>query len=100
LGFYTDSVWGFGTTKDILVTVLSGALIPLQFFPDAMRNVLFWLPFQAIYHTPLMLVTKPDQSWEILLTMLSIQFIWVVVLFAATQLFYNQAIKVLRIGGG
>jgi len=100
LGFYTDSVWGFGTTKDILVTVLSGALIPLQFFPEVIRNILLWLPFQAIYHTPLMMVTKPDQSWEILLPMLYIQFTWVIILFAATQLFYNQAIKVLRIGGG
>lgn len=100
LGFYADSVWGFGTTKDIIVAVFSGALIPLQFFPDAIRNVLYWLPFQAIYHTPLMMVTKPDQGWDVLLSMLSVQAIWVIVLFAATQLFFNQAVKVLRIGGG
>ena len=100
LGFYTDSVWGFGTTKDILVAVFSGALIPLQFFPDPIQNILLWLPFQAIYHTPLMMVTRPDQGWDIFLRMLSVQFMWVIILFAATQLFYNQAVKVLRIGGG
>ena len=100
LGFYTDSVWGFGTTKDILVAVFSGALIPLQFFPDPIQNILLWLPFQAIYHTPLMMVTRPDQGWEVFLPALSVQFMWVIILFAATQLFYNQAVKVLRIGGG
>ena len=100
LGFYTDSVWGFGTTKDILVTVFSGALIPLQFFPDAVRNILLWLPFQAIYHTPLMMVTKPDLGWDVFLPMLTVQLIWVIILFVGTQLFYNQAVKVLRIGGG
>ena len=100
LGFYTDSVWGFGTTKDIIIAVFSGALIPLQFFPDAIRNILVWLPFQAIYHTPLMMVTKPDQGWDVFLPMLAVQIIWVIVLFATTQLFYNQAVKVLRIGGG
>ena len=100
LGFYSESVWGLSTVKEIIVTVFSGALIPLQFFPDAMQKVLLWLPFQAIYHTPLMMVTGPDQSWNIFLSMLLVQFFWVVVLFIATRLFYNQAIKVLRISGG
>ena len=100
LGFYSESVWGLSTVKEIIVTVFSGALIPLQFFPDAMQKVLLWLPFQAIYHTPLMMVTRPDQNWNIFLSMLLVQFFWVVVLFIVTRLFYNQAIKVLRISGG
>ncbi len=100
LGFYSESVWGLSTVKEIIVTVFSGALIPLQFFPEAMQKVLLWLPFQAIYHTPLMMVTKPDQGWEIFLPMLFVQLFWVVILFIATRLFYNQAIKVLRISGG
>jgi len=33
--FYSESVWGISTTKEIIVSVFSGALIPLQFFPDA-----------------------------------------------------------------
>src|SRR5690349_13033855 len=49
MGFYSESVWGLSMTKEIIVTVFSGALIPLQFFPAAMQKVLFWLPFQAIY---------------------------------------------------
>ncbi len=100
LGFYSESVWGLSTVKDIIVTVFSGALIPLQFFPEALQKVLLWLPFQAIYHTPLMMATRPDQSWDIFLPMLFVQLFWVVALFIATRLFYNQAIKVLRISGG
>jgi ABC-2 type transport system permease protein len=100
LGFYSESVWGLSTVKDVIVTVFSGALIPLQFFPPTLQKVLLWLPFQAIYHTPLMMVTRPDQDWEIFLPMLLVQLIWVVALFIATRLFYNQAVKVLRISGG
>jgi ABC-2 type transport system permease protein len=100
LGFYSESVWGLSTVKEIIVTVFSGALIPLQFFPDALQKILLWLPFQAIYHTPLMMVTRPDQGWEALLRMLLVQLLWVVVLFIGTRIFYNQAIKVLRISGG
>ncbi|MBN2387747.1 MAG: ABC-2 family transporter protein [Anaerolineales bacterium] len=100
LAFYIDSNWGISMTKEIIITVLSGALIPLQFFPAGLQAVLRWLPFQAIYHTPLMLVTRPDQGWETFLPMLGVQATWAVVLVVLTRLFYGQAIKVLRIAGG
>ncbi|HUE99878.1 MAG TPA: ABC-2 family transporter protein [Anaerolineales bacterium] len=100
LGFYSESVWGFSTTKEIIVTVFSGALIPLQFFPEAIQKVLFWLPFQAIYHTPLMMITRPNQGLEVLLPMMLVQLGWAILLFFLARLFYNQAIKVLRIAGG
>src|SRR5215216_514424 len=94
--FYSESVWGLSITKEIIVTVFSGALIPLQFFPDAMQRILYWLPFQAIYYTPLTMVAKPNLGLETFLPMLGIQIFWVVALFALTRLFYIQAIKVLR----
>jgi ABC-2 type transport system permease protein len=100
LGFYSESIWGVSITKEIIVTVLSGALIPLPFFPDAIQRVLYWLPFQAIYHTPLMLITRPDQGISVFLPMLLVQVAWAVLLFFLARLFYNQAIKVLRIAGG
>ncbi len=100
MSFYSESVWGISMTKEIIVTVLSGALIPLQFFPEALQKFLFWLPFQAIYHTPLMMVTKADLGLQTFLPMLLIQLGWAVVLFLLARLFYNQAVKVLRIAGG
>lgn len=100
MAFYTESTWGLSMTKEIIVTVFSGALIPLQFFPDAIQQVLLWLPFQAIYHTPLMMVTRPDLGLGVFIPMLRTQLIWVVVMFVLARLFYQQAIKVLRISGG
>ena len=100
LGFYTESVWGLSITKEIIVTVLSGALIPLQFFPDIIQKILLWLPFQAIYYTPLTMVAQPNLGWETFLSMLGVQLFWVIALFTLTRLFYNQAVKVLRISGG
>lgn len=100
LGFYSESVWGLSITKEIFVSVLSGALIPLQFFPETIQRVLFWLPFQAIYHTPIMMVTRADLGSGTFIPMLMIQLMWAAVLFVLARLFYNQAIKVLRIAGG
>jgi len=99
-GFYTESVWGLSTTKEIIITVFSGALIPLQFFPDAIQKVLFWLPFQAMFHTPITMITRPDQGWDVILSMLAVQLFWVVAMFVVAKLFYVQAVKVLRISGG
>jgi len=99
-GFYTESVWGLSTSKEIIITVFSGALIPLQFFPDAIQKILLWLPFQAIYHTPLMMITRPDQGWDVFLPMLGVQLFWAAALFIGARLFYSQAVKVLRISGG
>lgn len=100
LAFYTESIWGISTTKEILISIMAGALVPLQFFPDAIQKILLLLPFQAIYYTPLMMVTRPDQPLPTQLSMLGVQAFWVVVLYIGTRLFYNQAIKVLRVAGG
>jgi ABC-2 type transport system permease protein len=100
LSFYSESVWGVSMTKEIIVTVFSGALIPIQFFPETIQKVLLWLPFQAIYHTPLMMITKADLGLPAFLPMIGVQLAWAIILFILTRLFYNQAIKVLRISGG
>jgi ABC-2 type transport system permease protein len=100
MAFYTESTWGLSMVKDFLVTVLAGALLPLQFFPATIQKVLLWLPFQAIYYTPLTMISQSDRSWETFLRMLAVQFAWVVVSFIFTRLFYWQAIKVLRVSGG
>lgn len=100
MAFYSESVWGLSITKEIIVAVFSGALIPLQFFPESIRNILFWLPFQAIYHTPIMMITKADQGLDVFLPMLLIQLIWALTLFLLARVFFNQAVKVLRIAGG
>lgn len=98
--FYTESVWGISSTKEIIVTVFSGALIPLQFFPEAMQKILYWLPFQAIYHTPLTMITQPNQNINIFVQMIVVQLTWAIILFVVTRFFYTQAIKTIRVAGG
>ncbi len=99
-GFYTESIWGLSMVKETLVLVLSGALVPLQFFPEPVRQALMWLPFQAVYHTPLMMITQPDRPLSEHLAALAVQVVWVVALIGLTRLFYLRAVRVLRIAGG
>jgi ABC-2 type transport system permease protein len=99
-GFYTESIWGISITKEIIVSVLSGMLLPLQFFPAAVQQILAWLPFQAMYFTPLMMVTKPGQNVSVFLVMLGVQAAWTAATFLICRLAYGRAIQVLRVAGG
>jgi len=85
--FYTESIWGISITKDVVVAALSGALVPINFFPDAIKAVLQVLPFQAIYNTPLQIITSASLTPTDYLRMLAVQLFWVVVLFGASRLF-------------
>ncbi|MEJ2757602.1 MAG: ABC-2 family transporter protein [Anaerolineales bacterium] len=98
--FYTESIWGISATKDIIITFLSGALIPLQFFPEAAQKVLKLLPFQAMYYLPMMMLIEPNQPAGEYFLKLGVQVFWVVVIFILARLFYKRAIRVLRVSGG
>ena len=99
-GFYTESIWGISMTKEIIVSVLSGMLLPLQFFPVAIQHILAWLPFQAMYFTPLMMVTQPSQTAGVFLVMIAVQCAWAAASFLICRLAYSRAIQVLRVAGG
>ncbi len=98
--FYTDAIWGISLSKNVIISLLSGALIPVQFFPDAVQNVLKLLPFQAIYNIPLMMITSPDLDVTAYLQALAVQVFWVLLLFAFSRWFYTQSFKKLTVSGG
>lgn len=98
--FYTESLWGVSTTKEIIMLVLSGGLVPLQFFPESIRSVLVYLPFQAIYHTPASILTDTSLSITDYIPMLAIQAVWAVALLIVSRLFFAHAVKAVTVNGG
>jgi ABC-2 type transport system permease protein len=98
--FYTESIWGISSVKEIVILFLSGALIPIPFFPEAVQKILVYLPFQAMYHLPITMLVDATQPVSFYLQSILIQLFWVVLLFAAARLYYKQAVKVLRVSGG
>lgn len=98
--FYTESIWGISIAKDTIVLLLSGAVIPINFFPDILRKIVGFLPFQAIYHIPLTILISKDMSIYDYLKFLGIQLSWAIVLYAVNRLYYSKAIKVVTVNGG
>lgn len=98
--FYTESIWGIVKVKEVLILLLSGALIPLRFFPEGIQNALRFLPFQAIYNLPLTILTDPVKPLAVYGRMLGVQAFWAVGLLLAGRLYFRQASKVLTVAGG
>jgi ABC-2 type transport system permease protein len=99
---YTESIWGINIMKQMVVLLLSGATIPLAFFPDKLRSVVELMPFAAIYDSPLQFllwdgsVTNSSEPWKIL----GFQLFWCVVMTVIGKLFWKVSVKQITVNGG
>ncbi|MCX7922844.1 MAG: ABC-2 family transporter protein [Clostridia bacterium] len=99
IGFYTTNGWGLQVFKEALLSFLSGALIPIAFFPGWIRQIADFLPFKDIVYTPITIYLG-NTSGEQAIKSLLFQFMWVVVLLLCTRIFYTTAIKKVTVQGG
>lgn len=100
ISFYTESIWGISTTKEVIVLLLSGAVIPLQFFPEKLRNVVEMLPFQAIYHIPLKILIDDSLGGAQYITLVLNQVGWLIVIVFISRVFLKVASRVITVNGG
>ena len=99
---YTESTWGINIVKETIVLLLSGASIPLAFFPEKLRTVVDFMPFRAVYDIPLTILLEKNgaDTLQGLLPMFGFQLIWIVILTAAGSLFWNCSVKKITVNGG
>lgn len=82
-----------------LMELLSGLLIPMTFFPERIRDVLAWLPFEHVAFTPLQIYLgklAPAQAAE----MLAVQWFWVAVLLVLGSRWWALSSRKITIHGG
>jgi ABC-2 type transport system permease protein len=97
--FYTISSTGLFWSQNAIINLFSGVLIPLAFFPDWLRTLSEWLPFQGIVYTPVMIYLGKLGGLD-LLKAIGVQAAWVVILWSAARLFWKKAFRALEIQGG
>jgi len=82
-----------------LIELLSGLLIPMAYFPDKIREVLAWLPFEHIAYTPLQIyLGKFDRAHA--LRALATQWFWVAALLILAHLWWTRSVRRITIQGG
>lgn len=96
---FTESIWGINIMKQVIVLLLSGATIPVAFFPEGLKNVVYFLPFQSIYNTPLTILIGKEPP-ENVLWMMGLQLFWCLFLGVVSRLFWNRSIRRITVNGG
>ena len=99
LSFWTVSGDGINKLLPMIATVCSGSLLPLEFFPEALRGVLRALPFAAISDSPMrLLVGAADVSQALQAVVL--QAVWLCVLYAGGRVLMQHGIRKCMVQGG
>lgn len=98
--FYTESIWGVNKMKEVVVALLSGASIPLAFFPETFQKIVYCMPFQAIYNTPLTLLIDQSLSMQERFSMLGMQVFWLIVVGAVSHVFLKASMRRIVVNGG
>ncbi len=99
LAFFTTYIFGMRMAKDALLSFLTGQLIPISFFPDAMQRVFDFLPFSSMVYTPVMIYLG-KYTGQTLAFMLLRQAAWVVLLYVLGSLIWRQVTRWLVVLGG
>lgn len=97
---FTESIWGINIMKEVVILLFSGASIPLAFFPEQLLKVVYKLPFQAIYNTPLTLLIGKNITILQSFQMIGIQVFWVAVTGIIAVLFFRFALRRITVNGG
>lgn len=98
--FFTESIWGINIMRQVIVLLLSGATIPIVFFPEQFQNVVNVLPFVAIYDYPLTILLKGSDDPSMVGRKLLIQLMWAVVLVVFSRVFWKKSVKKVTVNGG
>lgn len=99
LTFYTNYSWGLQAFQEAFISLFSGALIPIAFFPGWLKTITNFLPFQQMSYSPVSIylgIVKGHQVYEVL----ALQVFWLIVMLVFARLFYSFAIKKVTIQGG
>lgn len=97
---YTESIWGINIMKQVIVLLLSGATVPIAFFPEPLKTVVYYLPFQSIYNAPLTLLLDGSPTLETVVTTLGTQLLWCVGMTLLGKLFWKFSLRQITVNGG
>jgi len=99
IGFWTREIYGFCLVMEGIIAFFSGSLVPLWFFPKLLQRIAFFLPFKAIYFTPLSIYLGKVPSSQIVWVLMQ-QALWAIGLIIGARLIQVAATRKVVIQGG
>ena len=99
ISFKITNMWGLSQIMQAITNLLSGALIPIAFFPKWAQSINSFLPFSSAIYTPSMIYLGKISGVDILFA-LGLQLFWAIVLMIISRKMWKVLIKGLTILGG
>ena len=97
--FWYIQAWQIGYVYQYIMILLSGSWIPLWFFPEILRNLIGFLPFNLIYYVPLSIFLGKYTYTECY-KFIGIQLLWIVICIIVERFMWQRALRKLVIQGG
>ena len=96
--FVAEEVNAFEWIYQKILFILGGMLIPLDFFPDWLRQAAQALPFAATIYGPAKLFIQP--GWDRFAGLMLTQVFWLALLGSLVFYLYSRSVRWLTINGG
>lgn len=92
IAFWADNALGYDTFVYQLYIMLGGVMVPLELFPAAIRDALYWTPFPYVLDFPVRVMigraAGPEMWWG-----LGVQMLWVAILVSLFALLWRAGQK-------
>ncbi|MGR3319439.1 MAG: ABC transporter permease [Candidatus Anammoxibacter sp.] len=99
LAFWFIEVFPFMLFKYALFTFFAGGIVPLDFFPETLKQVARFLPFQHMLYSPTIILTGKAHLTEVFPIIIA-QLIWLLIMSIICTLMWNAGKNKLIIQGG
>lgn len=99
LAFWLEDVSVLAMLVYFFIMILSGRIIPLDFYPNWLLKIIDWLPFKYMYYLPSAYFASKISSVEIIKGLIILMF-WSLIFALIDKWLFNQGIKKLKAYGG
>lgn len=99
IAFWTLHISSVQLMVTWITDFLGGELVPLVFFPAAMQQVIFFLPFAAMFSTPLLIYVGqiPPEQYA---SAMGLQVMWIAILAAGATVLWRAGARRVVVQGG
>jgi len=97
LAFWLGRVEHIRIVYSLLLRIVSGALVPISFFPQEIQSILGMLPFQYMFYVPISIVVG---AAELSLSTFMVPVFWIIILAVLLKIGWSRGLNRFEVQGG
>ncbi|MCC7431494.1 ABC-2 family transporter protein [bacterium] len=90
--FWLDEIWIVIVMKTFMLNLLSGFIVPLDFFPEKVFEIFSYFPFKYVLYFPIQILLGKIETEQIFFG-IGILLVWIVIIFFLHKLLWQKGNK-------